>query len=632
MVVLNIHIAPRVQSWRALWSVLAAYRLPLLIFISATFLVWGYNVFFFRLLRAVREANTTEVLLLEAARTVEESRYVLHHTATGTFAACALIVGNFLLALMYWSFLRVIFTCAGYVPANPWRCAPRADAERQRHLQLTWQAKQKWIREEGVAARQRAAQALQAQQAWWAHQMCVLQQQALSMWLPSNPELVTSLGSPPPSAATLGWLPASTEASSDGSFVMTAPKPPQTFSPRSLVAAGSRAALGTQALAAAAASVSVNMASAAALPANAGVPCSGSAGPQRECSSFSKPHSSTPSSSEETTTTTVATVSSSCSSLSSSASGSTTPAVITPDLELTSVSGLHRSPTNGDAEPAASSLHHRLRTPVPAAESTVNPHLVLDYEADGSLRFCCVCDQYKPDGSHHCRACQRCVFDMDHHCHFLNNCIGRHNYKYFFLCCFYSTACCAVNTTLFVTAYVCSAMCQDWGHSWWWVPAGMCVIGLRVADLWVQHVFLLIRGVSTLDRMAELSAELFLASVSGPRRSPAATPGSCYSDCEMVIEECYCGVVALMKCLADRVRCSRYSRRPHDTITSSLTSGSWGDGEVDAPLALSSRAKRRAQRTALLFGRPRLFLYHLLPLSPLAESLRPRARHCEGEV
>ena len=48
-----------------------------------------------------------------------------------------------------------------------------------------------------------------------------------------------------------------------------------------------------------------------------------------------------------------------------------------------------------------------------------------------------VCRNWKPERAHHCSVCETCVLKMDHHCPWLGNCVGYHNFKEFFLFCFY---------------------------------------------------------------------------------------------------------------------------------------------------------------------------------------------------
>jgi DHHC palmitoyltransferase len=52
-------------------------------------------------------------------------------------------------------------------------------------------------------------------------------------------------------------------------------------------------------------------------------------------------------------------------------------------------------------------------------------------------QYCMACKNWKPERTHHCSICETCVLKMDHHCPWLGNCVGYHNFKEFFLFCFY---------------------------------------------------------------------------------------------------------------------------------------------------------------------------------------------------
>lgn len=51
--------------------------------------------------------------------------------------------------------------------------------------------------------------------------------------------------------------------------------------------------------------------------------------------------------------------------------------------------------------------------------------------------YCQTCRNWKPHRTHHCSICNVCVPKMDHHCPWIGNCVGYHNFKAFFLFCFY---------------------------------------------------------------------------------------------------------------------------------------------------------------------------------------------------
>jgi len=52
-------------------------------------------------------------------------------------------------------------------------------------------------------------------------------------------------------------------------------------------------------------------------------------------------------------------------------------------------------------------------------------------------KICSQCREWKPNRAHHCSICGTCIAKMDHHCPWLGTCVGYHNFKPFFLFCFY---------------------------------------------------------------------------------------------------------------------------------------------------------------------------------------------------
>ncbi|EPY27116.1 hypothetical protein STCU_05913 [Strigomonas culicis] len=66
-------------------------------------------------------------------------------------------------------------------------------------------------------------------------------------------------------------------------------------------------------------------------------------------------------------------------------------------------------------------------------EYSDNPFEVRQLDRQNKLRYCSLCEQFKPDNAHHCTMCGRCIYRMDHHCPWINNCVGRNNTKYFLL-------------------------------------------------------------------------------------------------------------------------------------------------------------------------------------------------------
>ncbi|CDW90386.1 probable s-acyltransferase at3g09320-like [Stylonychia lemnae] len=78
----------------------------------------------------------------------------------------------------------------------------------------------------------------------------------------------------------------------------------------------------------------------------------------------------------------------------------------------------------------------------------VLPFYNMNYMGDtDKSKYCMACRNWKPDRSHHCSICGICVLKQDHHCPWLGNCVGYHNFKEFFLFCFYQMMIGVIYTT-----------------------------------------------------------------------------------------------------------------------------------------------------------------------------------------
>ena len=616
MAILNAHTQFHVRSWRELLRMIVAYRLPLCIFIAASVLTIGYNVFFCRLLFTVSHVSASLESLYHTLNAVHTDLFWLTFPATRRFSIFSLCLGDVFFTLMFTSFLRAIFTCPGYVPREPWRWPPKADAERQRSLREAWARQQCWMRDQEARAQLQAAHAqqlLQQQyQLWWSMQLAYLQQQ--------QQQLQTMIGVSGSAPSTISF-PQQNGISFGNSVARTPHAPPPSLSPQEDNVCGSHEKTPHfMTTLHAEDTVTVPMNS---LP-RIDPPAASMEASHLPKSSGDNDKSARPLFATSQTHAALSSSSASCRDLSPTSSvtdaslkdASSLAVAASAASSACGSTAYTRNTTNTAAALISAvtgcSPHLRPLAHTPQGPS-LNPFTVHEYEADGSLRFCEVCHQYKPDSSHHCRACQRCVFDMDHHCYFLNNCVGRYNYKLFFLCVFYATLCGTVNSALFVFAYAGSAVCAEWGHGWWWVPAGMSSIGVCVSYLWVQHVFLLVRGVSTLDRMQQLASERFLAKVSGEHRLPGLARSGCHTDCIFSIRVCSCAVVQAVQHVfsvvtgaGGRVFISNKARLQPCPSSSAKS----------ATDAMLTESKRRARRIALLFGQPQHWWEFLLPVAP----------------
>lgn len=81
----------------------------------------------------------------------------------------------------------------------------------------------------------------------------------------------------------------------------------------------------------------------------------------------------------------------------------------------------------------------RLKTIRLSDGTVISPNIdadILSISTGGTsteLKYCKICDIYRPVGSAHCELCGHCVLEKDHHCIMLSNCIGRNNMAAFYL-------------------------------------------------------------------------------------------------------------------------------------------------------------------------------------------------------
>lgn len=80
------------------------------------------------------------------------------------------------------------------------------------------------------------------------------------------------------------------------------------------------------------------------------------------------------------------------------------------------------------------------------------------------FKYCDICDNYKPERSHHCSKCRRCIRKMDHHCRWLGVCINNDNIAYFIRLLFFSV----VDLTMVASfcLYCISTMNYKYTHEW----------------------------------------------------------------------------------------------------------------------------------------------------------------------
>ncbi|KAG5504472.1 hypothetical protein JKF63_04924 [Porcisia hertigi] len=131
-----------------------------------------------------------------------------------------------------------------------------------------------------------------------------------------------------------------------------------------------------------------------------------------------------------------------------------------------------------------------------------NRHVVTELDPKGCMRFCHVCQLYKPDYAHHCRVCRRCVYNFDHHCPFVNNCVGRNNYKLFLIFLLYSGCGASLGGGLMLLTFFAVDRDDFLGKvRWISVPVIDAILGFSLLLFYCQHRVLLCKGQSTLETL-----------------------------------------------------------------------------------------------------------------------------------
>lgn len=477
----NVHTKPFGRTRQDAVALLRAYHIPILVLAMITCFAVGFTFFLVDTLHSLHWLREHAMLTEDSLRLRLALPFYL-------------LFGDTLFGLLFWSFFRSMLTSAGYVPSDPWRHVPRYDAVAQQKVREEWTRQQQWL-------------------AWNRHQQATWQYQChMRLLMHKAADIYAQVVDLPPPVEA---VPAAADVAA---MDITGRRTPN---------------------------------EAAKLPP---YPCSRSTGLSSSRSAIS-----------------------SCDSVSSSVSSSGSDSgEAGSDSENSSEEAYHppqqmevgynhgrqvlhvahkpRRASAAKASASAASQPPKRSRPLCSA----NPFTVHEWEADGSLRYCRVCAQFKPDRCHHCRYCDRCTSLMDHHCFYLNNCIGRRNYKFFFLTFAYGSACGWLCSLAFFHVFFergrvlrglrklrsfppyfsgsygdffvlmeqsRSAMrCSTW---WLLVPLGMLLVNMLVFPLWIHHIGLLWRGMTTLEGMRQESVDAFLRKLNIQRYGRCAPQTSC---------------------------------------------------------------------------------------------------------
>ncbi|KAK7203679.1 palmitoyltransferase erf2 [Myxozyma melibiosi] len=130
---------------------------------------------------------------------------------------------------------------------------------------------------------------------------------------------------------------------------------------------------------------------------------------------------------------------------------------------------------------------------------------------DLAVKYCTVCNIWRPARASHCRTCDCCIDRLDHHCKWLNVCVGARNYRYFFTF-IASSSILALLTSIssFLAVFLwkrdhqASTLDALRSAPVCFALALYCAVGLLYpAALLVFHMSLLCRGMNTREQIIE---------------------------------------------------------------------------------------------------------------------------------
>ncbi|KAK6343012.1 palmitoyltransferase pfa5 [Orbilia javanica] len=135
-------------------------------------------------------------------------------------------------------------------------------------------------------------------------------------------------------------------------------------------------------------------------------------------------------------------------------------------------------------------------------------------DANGEVRWCGRCGNYKPDRTHHCSEVGRCVENFDHFCPWVGGVVGLTSYKFFFqfisygsFYCVYTVICVAVFFQEKVSRH---GFQQDDGH-WVAVIAMGGFFGLFILGMFITNMQMIYWGSTTIENFDRRTKRYFVA-------------------------------------------------------------------------------------------------------------------------